>query len=54
MRSENNNEQRSAEEAARLLRERIEYLRQRDLLRLVEDQLREEKRQQKRETYRWN
>ncbi len=54
MKSKDNNEQHSAEEAARLLRERIEYLKQRDLLRLVEDQLKEEKEQRKRETYRWN
>lgn len=51
---ENNNEQSSAEEAARLLRERIEYLKNRDLLRLVEDQLKDDKKQKKRETYRWN
>jgi len=54
MRSEQNQENRSAEEAARLLQERIEYLRQRDLLRLVEGQLKREKQQQKRESYRWN
>lgn len=53
VRSENN-EKRSADEAARLLKERIEYLKQRDLLRLVEEQLKEEKNPKKRETYRWN
>ena len=47
-------EKRSAEEAADLLRERIEYLRQRDLLRLVEDQLKREKEEKKREPFRWN
>lgn len=49
-----NREKRSAEEAADLLRERIEYLRQRDLLRLVEDQLKREKEEKKRELFRWN
>ena len=38
---------RSPEEAARLLRERIDYLEKRDLLRLVEDRLKDPERRQR-------
>ena len=52
--NENDKQRRSPDEAARLFKERLKYLERRDLLRLVEEQLKKERQTERDESYRWN